>query len=83
MRPTAKPASPHWHRDFTVGDRYRCTLIVSFAPGGTPAGIRIEWEPDRPRELSDFELDDYLRQRDACLMEFSRQTGYSICVVNA
>jgi hypothetical protein len=79
--PAAKKAPPVWEREFSVGDRYRCTVRVDVAHGGTPSGIRVEWEPHVPRGLSDFELSEYVRGRDAALAAFTRESGFAVGVL--
>ena len=80
---TDMATSTRWMREFPVGDRYRCTLVVDIAPGGAPVVVRVAWEPDRPRDLTDFEFDEYRRGRDACLTAFGLECGYAIAVMDA
>lgn len=73
--------SADWERTFSVGDRYRCTLTIVAGRNGTPAAVRVEWDPATPHHLSRFEINEYLRQRDAFLADFHRETGLGVAVI--
>jgi len=62
---------------FRVGKRYRCSISLPLR--GT---VRLEarWEPRRPTRLTEDELLDYRRGRDALLVEAARLLGGLILV---
>ena len=75
------PISPVlWSSHFLVGSRYRCEITASRAPGGMLA-VAIDWDPGLPRALSDFEMDQYRRGRDACVLALARETGHGMATV--
>jgi len=82
--PATKKRTSHgcWQREFAVGDRYRCKLLVDTRATGTPSTVRMEWEPHAPRALSKFEIAEYLLGRDRALAEFARESGYTVGVVS-
>ena len=62
---------------FRVGKRYRCSISLPLR--GT---VRLEarWEPRRPTRLTEDELLDYRRGRDALLAEAARLLGGPVIV---
>ena len=65
---------------FRVGRRYRCTIVLPLGRG-TAAQMAATWEPELPRRLTNSELRDYRRGRDAMLAEAARLLGGPVAVV--
>lgn len=61
--------------------RYTCTLTVQRPKPGALMNATVEWEPEQPRRLTERELAEYRRGRNAALVDLSRDLGISTAVV--
>lgn len=62
-------STPALVKTWNVGKRYRVTMTVPRLSDGTVAAAVCEWEPSMPQSLTDRELRDYERGRDAAVRE--------------
>ena len=67
-------------RTFRVGDNFLCTITVPIGQRGIV--IDAEWFPRPPSRLTDDELAEYRRGRDAVLAEVARAIGGSVAVLD-
>ena len=63
-------------RSWRVGDRTSTLTVSAAGPNGERSAV-IEWEPDRPSNLTPPELDEYRRGRNAAF----RGLGLSALVI--
>lgn len=55
--------------------RYTCTLTVQRPKAGAMVHAVIEWAPEQPKRLTDGEIAEYRRGRNAALAELSEELG--------
>jgi len=67
-------------RTWTVGWR-TCTLTMQRPKAGAVLHCSMEWAPDKPVRLSDAEIAEYRRGRNAALAEISLELGINAAVV--
>jgi len=68
-------------RSWTVG-RYTATLTVPRPKHGAVAAAVIEWDPDVPQRLTDEEMEQYRRGRNAALEAMSKALGIRAAVID-
>lgn len=62
---------------------YRVTLTVQHPVPGRSMHCSCEWEPSLPERLTEEEVCQYVRGRDAALCELSRQLGVRVLMPEA
>lgn len=67
-------------RSWSAG-RYTCTLTMRRPKPGAVMSACISWLPEQPRKLTDAEIADYRKGRDAALADVSRELGINAAVL--
>jgi hypothetical protein len=67
---------------FRVGRLYKCTIVLPL-PSSRKVGADIQttWEPATPIRLTEAEMRDYRRGRDALLLEAARYLGGKVAII--
>jgi hypothetical protein len=66
---------------FSVGQKYHCTVTIPPPRRGELRSAVFEWMPSVPQRLTEQELQDYRRGRDAAFTELARRSGLQMLLV--
>ena len=76
------PDKPAFVRAWRVGCRCEVTMTARKPERGQVVSASMEWSPDLPERLTESEIADYLRGRNAALAELAAELGGSAAVID-